>query len=194
MIQKALACLSHHLRPLHTQATNSSHWDFYLSETGQMSVQCLCLHSCSSNPVLQQIAWVWFLNALFQHLESRPGAQPQTETTINSSIQNTFLRIRQPKYPWGQNDPTWAACCDWLHGDFSSDYTKDIKHNSKTVGNHGLHSVRALMSWYTFISATVMHHQPEKSPSSDTLSLLHTVHWSVRHFEIYFRMIYLVLV
>lgn len=128
MTQTALVCLNHHLQPLHTgyseQLLRFLHdWN----STGWMSVQCLCLHSCSSNPVVQQIVWVWFLNASFQHLESCTGAQPQTETTVNNSIQNTFLRIRQPKYPWGQNDPTWAARCDRLRWVFLSGYTKDIE-------------------------------------------------------------------
>ena len=131
MTQTAPVCLNHCLQPWCTGYWwHGSHRGLCFTEIGQGD----CLHHVYV-PIIIYIhspAWVWFLNALFQHLGPCPGVKPQTETTINSSTQNTFLKIHQPK-SWGlfdhrdQIDPTWAACLDLLHRSFFGVYTEGMR-------------------------------------------------------------------
>lgn len=100
MTQTALVCPNHRLSH-YAQATKSSCWGFCMTEI--VRGECLCLHSCASNPVVQQMCNVGVVSLCLV------STATDGNNRNNNSIQNTFLRIWPPKYPRGQNDPAWAA-------------------------------------------------------------------------------------
>ena len=177
MTQTSPLCRNRRLWPQHT-----GHWwqplRFLLhwNRTGWTSEPCLHVYS-HFHPVLQRIGPRGCgFNASFQHLGSSPGAQPQTETTINSSTQNTFLRIHQPWVLSCDEQPKWRRP-KWPHTSGLMWLTAPrTQHNMKTAGDHELHNVRGLLSWWAFISSSVIHHQPRGSlhPLTLSLSLIHS--------------------
>lgn len=126
-----------------------------------------------------------------------PWTRPQTETTINSSTQNTFLRIHRPIEDVQPPRPKWPHVSGllWLSvlrflQRLHQRHQSRMRRYSKTVGNRGLHNVRGLMSWYAFISSSYSSWAQRKSPPSDTLSLVYTEHQSVMHSKSYFMMMW----
>lgn len=149
MTQTALVCPNHRLSH-YAQATKSSCWGFCMTEI--VRGECLCLHSCASNPVVQQMCNVGVVS------QCLVSTATDGNNRNNNSIQNTFLRIWPPKYPRGQNDPAWAARCDWRFLKWTCERAAELiclhlhHHFSSSVGG-SLHPLTRFLCCVPYIDA-----------------------------------------